>query len=268
MIVWQVIKEHFTWKDQIGRLAITDLKKTYSGAALGWSWAIIKPTVTIFIYWFAFSSGLRSRAGIEGFPFILWLLAGIVPWFYVSEILNQGTNAMRKYKHLITKMKFPVSTIPTFVSISKLLVHVILVAIVFVIYAVMGRLEQGVYFLQLPLYMFLMFLFCTGWAFFGSVIAAISKDFANLVRAFSMAFFWGGCIMFPLAGVHNKWMLLIIKLNPVTFTAEGYRNCFVHHRWFFESPHWLAVYLGELVIMWVLAFWAFKKLRKDMPDVL
>ena len=50
----QIIKEHISYKNQIFKLAKADLVKTYRGAALGWMWAIIKPAVTIFVYWFAF----------------------------------------------------------------------------------------------------------------------------------------------------------------------------------------------------------------------
>ena len=55
----RIIREHIKWRHQIFKLAKSDLRKTYSGAALGWSWAVIKPAVTIFVYWFAFSVGLR-----------------------------------------------------------------------------------------------------------------------------------------------------------------------------------------------------------------
>ncbi|MEA4923396.1 MAG: ABC transporter permease [Eubacteriaceae bacterium] len=268
MEIVNIVKEHIAWRSQIGKLAKADLKKTYSGAALGWAWAIIKPAVTIFVYWFAFSTGMRHTAGIAGFPFFLWMLAGIVPWFYVTEMLNQGTDAMRKYKHLITKMKFPVSTIPTFVSLSKLTVHLILLACVFVIYALMGYIRDPIYYLQLPLYMLMLFLFCTGWALFGSVLAAMSKDFLNLVKSFTMALFWLSGILFSITNIDVGWVRTLMKCNPVTFTVEGYRNCFVYHKWFFEDPKWLLVYLAEMIVMWVLAVWAFKKLKKDMPDVL
>ena len=49
-----IIKEHVTWRSQILKLAKADIIKTYSGAALGWAWALVKPTITIFVYWFAF----------------------------------------------------------------------------------------------------------------------------------------------------------------------------------------------------------------------
>ena len=130
----KIIKEHWEYRQQIVKLARADLVKTYRGAALGWSWAIIKPTVTIFVYWFAFQIGLRRGGDISGFPFFLWLIAGLIPWFYMSDMLTAGTDAIRKYSYLVTKMKFPVSTIPTFVSLSKLSVNVILIVIMLILF--------------------------------------------------------------------------------------------------------------------------------------
>ena len=59
------------------------------------SWAFIKPMVTIFVYWFAFSYGIRSGGDVDGYPFFLWLIAGFVPWFYMSEMITQGAGCMR-----------------------------------------------------------------------------------------------------------------------------------------------------------------------------
>ena len=52
-ILKTILKEHWEYRQQLVKLAKADLIKTYRGAALGWSWAIIKPAVTIFVYWFA-----------------------------------------------------------------------------------------------------------------------------------------------------------------------------------------------------------------------
>ena len=112
-----IIRDHIKYRKQIFKLAKADLSKTYRGSALGWSWAVIKPVVTIFVYWFAFSIGLRANKPINGYDFFLWLIAGIVPWFYMGDMITTGTKCIRKYSYLVTKMKFPVSTIPTFVSL-------------------------------------------------------------------------------------------------------------------------------------------------------
>lgn len=76
------------------------------------------------MYWFAFSIGLRAGKPVNGYPFFLWLIAGLVPWFYMGDMITGGTNCIRRYSYLVTKMKFPVSTIPTFVSISNLIINI------------------------------------------------------------------------------------------------------------------------------------------------
>ncbi len=65
MVLAEIIKDHITYAQQILKLAKADLIKTYKGAALGWSWAIIKPAVTIFVYWFAFEIGLRAGKDVN-----------------------------------------------------------------------------------------------------------------------------------------------------------------------------------------------------------
>ena len=65
MMLGNILKEHKTYRQQILKLAKADLVKTYRGAALGWSWAIIKPAVTIFVYWFAFEIGLRAGKDVN-----------------------------------------------------------------------------------------------------------------------------------------------------------------------------------------------------------
>ncbi|MEG0919619.1 MAG: ABC transporter permease [Anaerovoracaceae bacterium] len=262
-----IIKEHIEWRHQILKLAKSDLRKTYSGSALGWSWAIIKPTITIFIYWFAFSMGLRNRAGIENFPFFLWLIAGIISWFYMQEMWNNGPMIMRRYKFLITKMKFPTSTIPTFFSLSKLTVHLFLLALVIIIYIFAGY-GVSIYYVQIPFYMLMMFLMFTGWGLFSSVLGVMSKDFGNLVKSFTLALFWLSGIMWPIDNITNKWGQILLQLNPVTFIVEGYRNCFVHHVWFFNEPMELGIFLAEVLIVWILGIKVYKDLKKEMPDVL
>ena len=47
--------------------------------------------------------------------------------------------SLGKYKFLVTKMKFPVSTIPSFISISKFSIHLCLMVLVVMIFIVTGH---------------------------------------------------------------------------------------------------------------------------------
>lgn len=267
MILIDIIKEHIQYRQQIFKLAKADINKTYRGAALGWSWAIIKPAVTIFVYWFAFSIGLRAGKDVNGFPFFLWLIAGIIPWFYIGDMIAQGVDSIRKYSYLVTKMKFPVSTIPTFFSLSKLSINLILIGVMILIFIFMGYMPD-IYIIQLPFYILCMFIFFTIWGLFSALLGAISKDFANLVKAFVTAVFWLSGILWNANTITIPWVKRFLMINPVTFLVNGFRNCLIDKVWFFEQPKELICFIIVTVLMLLLSIWAYKKLKKEIPDVL
>lgn len=204
---------------------------------------------------------------LTGYPFFLWLIAGVIPWFYMSDMLTAGTDTIRKYSYLVTKMKFPISTIPTFISISKLIVHLTLVIIMIMIFICMGY-PPTIYILQLPFYMLLMFIFFTIWSLFASLLSSMSKDFGNLVKSMVTAVFWLSGILWNPETIKIVWVKKLLMLNPVTFLTNGFRNCFINQVWFFEQPKRLLYFFIITTIMLVLAIWAYRKLRKEIPDVL
>jgi teichoic acid transport system permease protein len=265
-----IIRDHIIWRSQIFKFAKSDIIKTYSGAALGWAWMIIKPTVTIFVFWFAFSVGLRVKDVAGDYPFVLWLVVGYIPWFFMSDMLTGGANALRKYSYLVTKVKFPVSTIPTFIGLSQFAIHIILMFIVILIYVLAGK-YPDVYMLQLPIYMLLMLFSFIVWAQFASLLAAISKDFLNLVKSLTLAVFWMSGIMWDINNIDDMglpWLKTALLFNPVTFVATGYRNCFIYKRWIWEDPLSFLCFLVTVIVFCVLSVWAYKKLVKVVPDVL
>jgi teichoic acid transport system permease protein len=265
------------------KLAKADIIKTYSGAALGWAWAIIKPAVLIFVLWFAFGLGLRlAGSAPNGYPFVLWLIAGLIPWFFMNEMLTEGANALRQYNYLVTKMRFPIATIPTFVAISKFYVHLFLVAITVIFFLGYGF-KPDIYLIQLPIYMFCMLLIFIAWAQFASILTCISKDFYNLVGAATQALFWLSGILYDVnAMAVPGWLKIFLMLNPISFIASGYRNVFIYKVWIWDdySTLWIrslgvdvkvypiALFMIALLVMAALALWAYRKLYKEIPDVI
>jgi len=279
----KIIQQHFIWRRQLIKLAKADLIKTFSGAALGWAWAVIKPAVLIFVLWFAFGLGLRLGGQTpNGYPFLLWLMAGLVPWFYMNEMLTEGANALRQYNYLVTKMRFPIATIPTFVGISKLYVHLFILALMTLVFLAYGY-KPDIYFLQLPIYLLCMVLFFIAWAQFASILTCMSKDFYNLVGAATQALFWLSGILYDVnAMVIPGWLKIFLMLNPISFLASGYRNVFIYKVWIWDDHHplWIrtlgveveiypiALFAVMLFIMSALALWAYRKLYKEIPDVI
>lgn len=268
------ITEHKLFYKQLLELAKADIIKTYRGASLGWLWALIKPSITIFVYFFAFSVGLRASKPVtnaEGmtYDFFLWLLGGIIPWFYVSEMLTQGTGCIKKYSYLVTKMRFPVSTIPTFVSLSKMLVNIALTAVVMLIYC-FYRHWPSVYYLQLIYYMLCQFLIFTPFTLFNATLSVISQDYGNLIKSLTTAVFWMSGIMYDATKIHNVWMRRLLKVNPVTYICSGYRDCYIYHEWFWSPTRYKSTlcFFGVTLLVWAGSLYIYNKTRKDLPDVL
>ena len=84
------------------KLAKNDFKTRYAGSYFGTIWAFVQPVVTILVYWFVFSVGFRSNTDELGIPFVLYLVAGIVPWFSF-QMLFPGTNALIEYNYLVKR---------------------------------------------------------------------------------------------------------------------------------------------------------------------
>ena len=105
-----------------------DFKTKFAGSYLGIVWAFVQPVVTILVYWFVFEIGLKAGRDCQ-YPFIVWLTAGLVPWFFFSEAWNSGTNALIEYSYLVKKVVFKINILPFVKVLSSLFVHLIFVCI-------------------------------------------------------------------------------------------------------------------------------------------
>ena len=112
------------------QLTIRDFKSRYLGSYLGLLWAFIQPVITILIFWFVFEVGFKS-APVGDSPFILWLMTGIIPWFFISESLASGTGSVVENSYLVKKIVFRVSMLPVVKLLSALVVHVFFVLVFF-----------------------------------------------------------------------------------------------------------------------------------------
>jgi len=255
------------YRKQLLKLSIFELKKQYRGSVLSWVWGIIRPAFLIFTFWFAFTIGLRSGQPKNGYPFFLWLIAGMIPWYYMRDMISQGSNSIKKYTFLVTKLKYPISTIPTFISLTFMMVYLVLTVAMVVIFWLFGF-PPTKYMLQIPFYWGLMFLFFTAWGLFASMLTIVSRDFYNLIRSLTQALFWLSGIIYDASRIEHDWIRRILMCNPITICVNGFRNAMVYNQWFWEDWSQLRNLAILYVILCGLAVWAYKKLYKDIPDIL
>lgn len=261
----EMIQENFKYMKQTVLISKFDLVKFYKGTALGYAWAVVRPMVTIGVYLFAFTF-IRSSRDMEGFPYFLWLIAGLCPWFFMSDAIVGGAMSIRTYRHFVTKIKFPISTIPTFTVLSKLYVQLMLIACVTVVFMIFGYFPD-IYYLQFIVYIPLMYIFFVVLSWSLSSLSAISRDFENLVKAAIQAILWLSPILWNINTVNSNLLRFILKLNPISYFIQGFRDIFLYKRWFFQSTYTIYI-LIVIVLLALIGSRVYKKTYQEFTDVL
>jgi len=265
-----IITDHIAMRSQIGSLAIFEIVKQTRGAVLGWLWLFIKPATYIFVFWFALHVGLRVGSGSQDSwpPYIVWLASGLMPWFFMQDIINKGSDVFHKYSYLVNKIKFPLSAISTIFTSASMIIELGLILALFLIYFISGM-PADIYLLQVPIILLLMYVFWDLFSMMCSHLSAMSKDFYKLLGAFSTPLFWLSGIIFNVKQLDQlPWIQAILDYNPVTFFVTAMRDAFYHKVWFWEDASMLLGFVICFVLQLVVALIVSKRLGKEVPDVL
>lgn len=138
MGVIDLLSENVRSKGLIRSLARSDFRTRYVGSYYGLVWEILQPLSLIFLFWFVFEFALGITT-IEGFPFVLWFIIGLIPWFFFSDAWSTATNAFVQYSFLVKKMVFKVEILPTVKILSSLMTSAIFHIILVIFLIVYGR---------------------------------------------------------------------------------------------------------------------------------
>ncbi|WP_026885126.1 ABC transporter permease [Clostridium beijerinckii] len=264
--VFTLLQELKNNKTLILNLSKNDFKTKYAGSYLGIVWAFIQPIVTIVVYWFVFGVGLRAGSPIKGVPFILWLMGGLVPWFFFQEALLNATNCMLEYSYLVKKVVFKVSILPIVKIVSALFVHLVFVGFLFVVAGIYGF-YPSMYTVQLIYYSFCVFVMVLGISYATCAIMIFFKDLGQIINIFLQIGIWMTPIMWSYTMVPEGYQW-ILKLSPMYYVVEGYRDTFLNHIWFFQR-YFETVYFWIITLgLFALGAMIFKKLKPHFADVL
>ena len=267
--VFELPVELYHNRQLIFSLAKNDFKTKYAGSYLGIVWAFVQPIVTILVYWFVFSVGLRA-GNADDYPFVLYLVSGIVPWFFFQDALNGGTNALLEYNYLVKKVVFKISILPMVKIISALFVHLFFIVVVLVLYACHGYFPD-LYVLQLIYYSFSVFVLILGISYLTSAVVVFFRDLSQIINIALQVGVWMTPIMWSfqdLGLAADGTIATILKLNPIYYIVSGYRDALIDKVWFWEHPTLTLYYWIFTVVIFFLGARLFKKLKIHFADVL
>ena len=255
-----------SWKSKrlLLDLAKNDFKMRYLGNALGILWAFLQPTALILLFWFVFEVGFKSKP-MEDIPFILWLLAGLIPWFFFSESLQSATTSILDNSFLVKKVVFRVALLPIVKLLSALAIHIFFILLTLGIFIYYGY-YPSIYWLQIGYYLFATIILVLGLSWITSSVVIFFRDLGQIVTMILQFGFWITPVIWSLSIMPEEFIDLI-QLNPIYYLVQGYRESLIDHRWFWDNPLTSYFWCITLIILVSGAF-IFRRLKPHFADVL
>lgn len=264
-----LLKEIVTRRKLIWDLAKADFKKRFVGSYFGMVWMFVQPLVTVLIYFFIFQLGFKSVPPVPGVPYVLWLVPGIVPWFFYSEALNCITGCLQEYSYLVKKVVFQVEILPVIKLISCLLVHGFFLLIMLIMALCFGKLPMATW-IQILYYSFAASMLALAFGYLTSAIHVFFKDMAQIVSICLQFGMWLSPIMYQetMFSADYPWIVTVLKLNPFYYIVAGYRDSILTGNWFWERPTLTVYFWGVTLVIGFAGLKVFKRLRPHFSDVL
>ncbi|MDD6811580.1 MAG: ABC transporter permease [Lachnospiraceae bacterium] len=262
--------ELFQSRKLIWKLSKNDFKKRYAGSYLGILWAMAQPVVTVLMYWIVFDRVFDTRSqlvasGVE-VPYVLYLTAGLVPWFYFSEAITQGTMALLEYTYLVKQVVFNISILPIIKVVAATFIHIFFVGLLLLVSIGYGY-YPSVYTLQIFYYSFCLFLLVLGLSYFTCAIVVFFRDLQQVINIALQIGMWATPILWDISMLTDS-MKTLFKLNPLVYIVNGYRSAIYEQVWFWEHFYSSTYFWIFTISLFCIGTLVFKKMRVHFADVL
>lgn len=253
-------------RKMVWNLSKNDFQAKFVGSYLGVIWAFVQPVILMLLYWFVFQVGLRA-GNVSDYPFILYLMTGMIPWFYFSEALNGGTSALTEYSYLVKKVVFDIDILPVIKVISSVFVHLFFVVVIVVISAIYGY-GPDLYLIQLIYYILCTCFLLVGLSYINSACMVFFKDTAQVINIVLTIGVWITPIMWNPEGIISPKLQVLFKINPFYYIVDGFRDAILAKTWFWDKPVWTIYFWCITILIYIAGVGIFSRLKPHFSDVL
>lgn len=246
-------------------LAKNDFRREYAGSVLGFAWAFIQPLMFIAVLYVVFTVGLRANPAGAEMPFVVYLTVGMICWMYFATNLASITGVFLSYSFLINKVNFRLSVLPLVKLLSSVPTHLVLVGV-----AVGLAWKEGfaptLYTLQLGYYFLCLFCLLYGVGLAASAANLFVRDVQRGIAVVVQFGFWATPVFWNPSILPERFEFWV-RLNPVWYLVDGYRDSIVSQIGFWEKPVAGLIFWATVGLFWVVAMVVYRRLKPHFAEV-
>jgi ABC-2 type transport system permease protein len=255
-------------------LTLRELRGKYKRSLLGWTWSLLNPLATMVIFTLVFAYFLKVKpppgnpSGIDFFAF--FLLAGLLPWNYLSMGMSGSMGALIGNSNLIKKVYFPREVLVAS-SVASWLVSFLIELGVLAVALLAGRHMVLPWLIPLLVLVAIQTVFVVGLGLLLSVLNVYFRDVQHLIGIVLQIWFYCTPIVYPIETVRSAlsghaFLFTLYTLNPMVRFVAAYRACLYDMR----LPGWHDVAYISVVsaAMLAIGLYAFTRLEPKLAEEL
>jgi ABC-2 type transport system permease protein len=256
------MREIFKYRDLVAALVARELKVRYRRSAIGFTWTMLQPLLTMLVLQVVFSSLFRFKLDEENNNYPVYALAGILFWNFFSQSIVASMNSLKTNSPILRKLPVPKEVFPLATVISGVINLLLALIPLLLILVVTGqRLRPSLLFL--PVSILIAALFTLGAGLLLSPLAVFFSDVVEMISVLLSILMYLTPIFYPMKILENSKYLPLVRFNPVRSILEVFRDPIFRGK--VPPLSHLSVSVGIAVIALALGIWAFRRSSDRIP---
>jgi lipopolysaccharide transport system permease protein len=242
-------------------LAWRDVKVRYKQSALGVTWVILQPLLTMAIFTLLF--GRLARISSEGEPYAIFSYAGLLPWTFFSTAVTTSANSLVNSSNIITKVYFPRLLIPAAAvgaALIDLAIASLLLLVIMPVYRVGFHLSMMMFF---PLVV-LTAITAAGVGIYASALNVKYRDIRYALPFAIQIWMFLTPVIYPVSFLPPRWRW-VLELNPLSGIIEGFRAAI-----FGRPINWPTLIVSTTIaaLLFITSAYLFRRMERQFADVI
>lgn len=238
-----------------------DLKVRYKQTAIGATWAILQPLMTMVIFTVIF--GHFAKIPSDGLPYPIFAYTALLPWTYFASALSRSSSSVVAEAHLISKVYFPRAVLPLAGTVSGIIDFAVafpLLLGMMIWYGIMPA--WGL--LALPLFLLLALATALAVGLWCSALNVRYRDVGYTIPFLTQCWMYASPVAYPVSLVPENWRFFY-SLNPMAGVVEGFRWALLGK----QGPDFVVMAVSTVVVALLLVggLVFFKHMERTFVDV-
>lgn len=212
-------KELWAYRELFCFFVWRDIKVRYHQTILGVLWVLLQPLCTIVVFSLFF--GKFANLPSDGIPYPIFVLTGLIPWFFFANGFMSGANSLVGEGALIKKVYFPRLLVP----LSKICMGVLDFAIGLILlmfFLLFYDLVPTIRFFALPLAFLFLLAATMGISILFAAMNVLFRDIKHLIPFMTQLWLFATPIVYSTSLVPPEWQFFY-ALNPMVGVVECFR---------------------------------------------